>query len=277
VLPLNCGLSDNGVVGRNATVTLGWTRDGKLVNPHQVYIFSIDRSGNPRGFSIGKHQPGQPTVLPSIAADQNQRLFVWWTPGSAPEESDFFLHGCEYRIHTRVWGKFQDVPWGRPFFDDIYWMLDRLITQGFDDDTFKPQRDVSRQVISEWLWRAAGSPNEFTPVTYADVRSGHTFHNSISWMTHHGLAQGYADGRFGPKTCMTRAALASVLHRWAGSPGGSPAPAFADLDPSSRHYDAIGWAVANDVVRGYGDGTYRPGSCIQRQHAAAMLHRYLPA
>ena len=44
-----------------------------------------------------------------------------------------------------------------------------------------------------------------------------------------------------------------------------PTPGFAD---------AVNWAAANDIVTGYGDGTFGPDNNITREQMATILYRY---
>lgn len=38
--------------------------------------------------------------------------------------------------------------------------------------------------------------------------------------------------------------------------------------------DAVNWAAANNIVTGYGDGTFGPDNNITREQMAAILYRY---
>jgi hypothetical protein len=50
---------------------------------------------------------------------------------------------------------------------------------------------------------------------------------------------------------------------------------FRDQDSiSAAHIDNVLWAADNDVVRGFSDGTFRPGVNITRQQAASMFSNY---
>jgi hypothetical protein len=50
-------------------------------------------------------------------------------------------------------GQFSDVPESHPFFDDIEWMADSGISEGYDDGTFKPSAPVTRQAMSAFMHR----------------------------------------------------------------------------------------------------------------------------
>jgi hypothetical protein len=50
---------------------------------------------------------------------------------------------------------FSDVPAGHPFFREVEWMVDVGLADGFDDGTFRPASDVTRQELVAFLHRAA--------------------------------------------------------------------------------------------------------------------------
>jgi hypothetical protein len=52
--------------------------------------------------------------------------------------------------------QFDDVPETHPFCGEIRWLLDEAITSGYDDGTFRPGADVSRQAIAAFLQRLDG-------------------------------------------------------------------------------------------------------------------------
>jgi hypothetical protein len=53
---------------------------------------------------------------------------------------------------------FPDVSTSHPFYDEIEWMVEENITEGFGDGTFKPANNVSRQAMSAFMHRLADGP-----------------------------------------------------------------------------------------------------------------------
>lgn len=51
--------------------------------------------------------------------------------------------------------RFSDVPTSHPFHDDIAWLADTKIGQGFEDGTFRPGQPVTRQSMAAFLHRLA--------------------------------------------------------------------------------------------------------------------------
>lgn len=47
-----------------------------------------------------------------------------------------------------------------------------------------------------------------------------------------------------------------------------------DVNPARYYGAAVAWAQAKGLVKGYGDGTFRPNQAITRQELATILYRY---
>ncbi|HDH02645.1 MAG TPA: hypothetical protein ENH15_00180, partial [Actinobacteria bacterium] len=73
----------------------------------------------------------------------------------------------------------------------------------------------------------------------------------------------------------TRAQFASILFRQAGSPeSGDGSSRFSDVEPSSPHFGAISWLVAEGITFGTSEATFNPAGDISRAQVAAMLYRW---
>ena len=72
---------------------------------------------------------------------------------------------------------FSDVPVNHPFYDEIEWMADTGITQGYPDGTFRPNEDVTRGQMSAFMQRLY----LLQDTTYAANMAGATSTESTSW------------------------------------------------------------------------------------------------
>jgi hypothetical protein len=80
---------------------------------------------------------------------------------------------------------FSDVPDTHPFHDDISWMADTGITEGFDNGTFQPSQPVTRQAMAAFMRRLAGADPAVDPVVDAALLDGRTpgdFDNAATLM-----------------------------------------------------------------------------------------------
>lgn len=107
----------------------------------------------------------------------------------------------------------------------------------------------------------------------SDVKT-HWGHPSIDYCVENGLMNGVGGGKFNPDGTVTRAMLATVLYRQAGSPDVQNASAFPDVNPGEWYGKAIAWAADAGIVTGYPDGTFDPNKAVTRQELATMFYRY---
>ena len=170
---------------------------------------------------------------------------------------------------------FSDVGSNHPFHNEIAWMSDEGISTGYEDGTFRPGADVSRQAAAAFLYGMAGSPaGPFPDPGFSDVDAMHPFYDQISWLADSGITGGYEDGTFRPGETVTRQASAAFLYRFAGEPDDTgPDPGFSDVGPTHPFHGQISWLADQQITGGYDDGTFRPGADVTRQAKAAFLYR----
>ena len=113
-------------------------------------------------------------------------------------------------------------------------------------------------------------------VTFDDIDENDWFYDDVVDAAENGYVNGMGEGKYQPYGQLTRAQFATMIAR-AMNYDSNPdeAPAFPDVDP-----DQYDWAVAainfcydNDIIRGYADGSFRPGATITRQEVATILAR----
>nr|WP_276309451.1 S-layer homology domain-containing protein [Brachybacterium endophyticum] len=113
-------------------------------------------------------------------------------------------------------------------------------------------------------------------VSFSDVDPETAEYQAIVWSAQHGIIPGREDGTFRPQGTVGRRAMATFLYRLAGKPEVTPPrnEPFGDVEKGDAGYRAIIWAQREGIVRGYGDGTFRPAQKVTREEAAVMLYRY---
>lgn len=181
-------------------------------------------------------------------------------------------------------GRFPDVTESHPFCEDITWLTDTQISNGYADGTFRPTKPVTRQALVAWLYTVTGH-TETAPLCFgtpfSDVPASHVFCEQIAWGATEGIVGGYPDGTFRPTLDVSRQAFAAFLYRAAGKPEGEdpacsgPLGPFPDVAATHPFCGEIAWASREGLVTGYPDLTFRPGNPVTRQAAAAILHRFV--
>ena len=89
---------------------------------------------------------------------------------------------------------------------------------------------------------------------------------------------GTTDTTFEPNANMTRAMLAVVLYRMAGTPSvkGMSHP-FTDVGDGYYAADAITWAYNAGVTAGTSNTTFEPELAINREQIVSMIYRFVKA
>ena len=132
--------------------------------------------------------------------------------------------------------------------------------------------NVSRTHTIEVIFmKANGNPQ--TGV-FVDVATGSYYEDAVDWAVGNGITQGTDATHFAPDGICTRAQAVAFLWRAAGSPKPETRTMpFADVPAGSYYYDAVLWAVENDITKGTSDTTFSPNMTCTRAQIVAFLWR----
>lgn len=115
--------------------------------------------------------------------------------------------------------------YGFELFDDVsenHWAKDEIkiaqehgIIRGLNDNTFAPERAVTREEMTTMLDRVLAFQKVDTDLQliYTDVSTSFWSYNSIFRMSFYGIIRGFEDETFRPKDNITRAQIATLLNR----------------------------------------------------------------
>jgi len=183
---------------------------------------------------------------------------------------------CEVTVTTAI--NFEDVVIGSYYEQPVQWAVENSITNGYGSDTiFNPEGTCTRGQIVTFLWRANGSPEPSSLENpFTDVSSSEYYYKAVLWAVENGITAGYgSDTIFNPDGACTRAQVATFMWRAAGKPDMSGAVnPFTDLEEGSFYYDAVLWAVENEITNGYGSAeTFCPEITCTRGQIVTFLYR----
>ncbi len=110
---------------------------------------------------------------------------------------------------------------------------------------------------------------------FNDVSTGAWYYNNVKFVYDNGYMAGTATDRFSPEESVTRAMFVTMLYRVAGSPEVTQEQKEHFTDTQNQYYtDAAGWAWANGIVSGVGEGRFAPNERIIRQDAELMFYHF---
>lgn len=109
---------------------------------------------------------------------------------------------------------------------------------------------------------------------FTDVKSSDWYYGAVTFVYGKGYFSGTAADTFAPNSSMTRAMLATVLHRASGLEKPGSGESFADVPAGQWYSDGIAWASERKIVNGMGNGLYAPDLAVTREQLVTMLYRY---
>lgn len=138
--------------------------------------------------------------------------------------------------------------------------------KGYDDD------DKAVNGTINILVKYAASSSKFYDITTS------TYADSVDFLANEGITTGMTATTFGPNSNVTRAQLVTFLWRAAGSPTVyGVTNKFADVKTTGEHayaYNAILWAVQNNITTGRTATKFDPGANVTHQELLTFLYRY---
>jgi S-layer homology domain len=198
-------------------------------------------------------------------------------PSCLSYASSTIIEPCPVTPQCEVF--FPDVPSDHDYYDDIMSLSALGVVSGYQDGTFHPEQKVTRGQLAKVIARAfniplytSGGPH------FTDVPLDSTFYTYIEAAYNAGIVNGYADGTFHPEQKVTRGQLAKMVVEAAGwDLIAQGTPTFTDVPAGSTFYTYIETAAAHGVLRGYGDGTFRPEQEATRGQVARVVINSAPS
>lgn len=178
--------------------------------------------------------------------------------------------------------EFPDVPverWDYPYIAKI---SAAAIMTGMGNGEFNSTGTLVRAQFATTLYRMSGSPDVEYSTKFPDVADGQFYTKPILWASKVGVANGYANGNFGPGDNINREQMATMMYNYAKNEGydissKKSLEQFSDGQYVSTYAkNAMEWAVANGIITGKDSGTrLDPQGLANRGECAAILLRFL--
>ena len=125
-----------------------------------------------------------------------------------------------------------------------------------------------------FLWRAVGSVEpQTTENPFTDVPADSYYYKAVLWGYENGIVKGMSDTTFAPDAVITREQAVTFLWRCYGGPDPQDANCpFEDVS-SNYAYNAILWAVEQNVTQGTSATTFAPKNNCTRGQIVTFLYR----
>ena len=169
---------------------------------------------------------------------------------------------------------FTDVRAEDYYYDAVLWAAQEGVTGGTNGTLFAPNAGCTRAQAVTFLWRAAGSPEpKSADLPFTDVPADAYYAKAVAWAVENGVAKGVSETAFAPNASCTRAQIVTFLWRAQQSPASGGENPFADVSAAAYYYNAVLWAVENDVAKGVSETAFAPNDNCTRAQIVTMIYR----
>lgn len=176
------------------------------------------------------------------------------------------------------------------FHDALHYCVEKGLLRGYDDGLLRTEARLTRGMMVQILYNAAGRPQVAGTGGFVDVAGEDWYAPAAAWAAQTGVVKGFEDGSFAADVAITREQIIVMLYRYATyaellvppakesgnetDGGKSHLPSeLSDMAASSWAYDAIVWAINAGLLElGEDDDLTAP---ITRAQAAVILQGYL--
>lgn len=136
--------------------------------------------------------------------------------------------------------------------------------------------DVQKKHTIEAVF-AKDNPDTGVDNLFTDVHPDDWFYEAVMFVYQNNLMNGTSATTFSPNDATTRAQIATIFYRMAGSPAVENTNPFTDVPygpGTDWYYDAVLWVQQNGIMQGYGDNLFGPGDPVTREQLAVVFYNY---
>lgn len=109
---------------------------------------------------------------------------------------------------------------------------------------------------------------------FKDVLSSKWYADAVSYAFNAGLMTGTSNTTFDPNKALTRPMMAQILYNFCGCPSVTYSKTYTDVPAGAWYTNAVLWAAQNNIMSGYGNGTFGVKDTISREQIATVLYNF---
>ncbi len=209
--------------------------------------------------------------ITSIKLTADTTVYAGWNEKSVQPIAKFALKfnvngGTEVGTITESEGTVIDLSkysTAREGYDFTGWYSDEKLTEKIT--SIKLTADTT--IYAGWNEKTVNNP-------FIDLKEDSYYFDSVLWAVGKGITNGISATTFEPESTCTRGQLVTFLWRALGSPKPtSDSNPFDDVKTNSFYYNAVLWAVENDITNGVDDSHFNPDQDVTRAHTVTFLWR----
>ncbi len=190
------------------------------------------------------------------------------TPNTPPESTD----------PTPTAPSFKDVPSSHWAYEYISKLAANGTISGYDDGTFRPNNNVTREEFVKMIIGATGLVSENAECDFSDVPKDAWYYIYVASGYSKKIISGINDSTFGIGRNITRQDVAVIAARILAYFDADTAQftetTLTDIDTVSDYaQDSVKLLNGMGIISGFDDGSFKPHNALTRAEAAAIISR----
>jgi len=174
---------------------------------------------------------------------------------------------------AKLISQYKDMNVGDWYLPYMKTLTEQKLIVGYEDQTLRPDRSISRAEVSMILSRQQGWSIPVQNTVFPDVTKDHYASGAIAEAEKRGFIKGFPDGSFRPNEPILRADLAVLLNRIFTYSSGEFQQTFIDVGRDEYYSEAINLLAGASIIQGYEDQSFKPKKPLTRAEFATMLTR----
>lgn len=204
---------------------------------------------------------------------------------------DKFFNNAEKSLNSFKSSRqtFNDTPSSDWYYDDVKELSARGVIKGYEDQSFKPNNQITRAEFLTMVLRGFDNNNyeenyAKSASTFKDVSTEDWFSTAVVKGTTNGIIGGYSDNSFHPNSPITRAEATALLHKMIKFKYGEQiklpirafSDPFSDVKPNDWYYEDVQRIYGYSIIDGDSNGTsFSPNRNLNRAEASKIINKAL--
>lgn len=175
---------------------------------------------------------------------------------------------------------FADVTSAHWAYQYVTGLAEKGIIGGYDDNTYKPEKNVTREEFVKMVVNATGLYDVSASCEFTDVKPGDWHYLYVASAFKNDVVSGIDETLFGTGRNITRQDVAVIAARLLKTfrdtlPETGDA-VLTDFDTVSDYaQDSVNLLSAMGIINGFDDGTFRPHNALTRAEAATIISKLI--
>ncbi|QHJ70609.1 S-layer homology domain-containing protein [Planococcus halotolerans] len=167
-----------------------------------------------------------------------------------------------------------DLSEDHQFYEEITYLMDRGVIEGYPDDTVRPDAEVTRAEAVVMIGRLMDFDETRRATEFSDVPVSHYASGYIAEAAEAGYVLGVGNDLFHPEAPIIRGDMALIMER-VFDLAFTIDVSFTDVPQDAYYAEAISKILAINITNGYPNNTFQPQEEVTRGQFAAFLARAL--